>query len=139
MGKFLALDYGTRRIGVASGVDGIAFPRCVFDNKGHDSNVSTVSDLVDELGVSTVVVGLPLSMDESMPENAHMSDVKIFFSKLKESLGGVNVVFFDERLSSFEAAGLIEDLRLIGDSGELGKDAFEAQIILQRFFDKNSS
>jgi len=128
-GKVLALDYGTKHVGVASGNFelGIAFPRDVIDNKGQDSLVLEILKLVGDLEVLKIVVGLPLSEGED--ENPIMAEVRSFVEKLKAS--GLDVEFIDERYSSFEAANKF---------GRAKKDdAQAAQVILQRYFDKNVS
>lgn len=129
-GKVLALDYGTRRVGVASGdlEMKIAFPREIIRNNGDV--LQKVLELAKELGVCLIVIGLPLSMDEGQGENPIMVDVRALADGIRK--GGFEVEFVDERLSSFEAA------EMTGMSG-LGKaeklDAHAAQIILQRYFD----
>lgn len=130
-GKVLAIDYGTKRIGVASGdlEVKIAFPRTVIENKGMDFVMKELLKICDELDVKIIVVGLPLSMEEGQKENKIMQGVKIFVKKLKSILKNVEIVLFDERLSSFEAEELMQKYNLTGPD-----DLYAAQIILQRFF-----
>lgn len=134
--KILALDYGTKHIGLATGdlEIGIAFPRDVFENK--EGVAGKICALCEELGVKKVIVGMPLSMEEGQKENSIVGEVKGFVKELEEKLfeEGVEIELFDERLSSFEAE------RLTGKSARKGGerlDAHAAQIILQRWFDKN--
>jgi putative Holliday junction resolvase len=132
-GKVLAIDYGTRRVGIATGDLELkmAFPRTIIENKGdlfHD-----ILDFVNELDVKLIVIGLPLNMEEGHKENPIMKDVV----KLVEKLGkeGLQVETVDERLSSFEAEGLTKSPKK-GYNRRL--DAHAAQIILQRYFDNLS-
>lgn len=138
IGKVLALDYGKKRVGVASGDAGfsIAFPRAVIENKGVDKLVVEIRELCAELEVNTVVVGLPLNMDRENEDNEMVQEVRYFVKELRNVLGDINVEFFDERLSSFEANALLDDAREKAGKEKLGKDAYAAQVILQRFFDK---
>ena len=138
IGKVLALDYGKKRVGVASGDADfrIAFPRAVIENKGLDKLVVEVKELCVELEVDTVVVGLPLNMDREEEDNEMMQEVRYFVKELRNVLGDINVEFFDERLSSFEAKDLLDDANEKAGKEKLGKDAYAAQVILQRFFDK---
>ena len=126
-GKVLALDYGTKRIGVASGdfENKIAFPREVIQNKNADLAVARILELSRELGVVLVVIGLPLNMKEEHVENRVMKSVKVLGGDLEEN--GVVVEYVDERLSSFEAAEKV--------GYNKGVDAEAAQVILQRYFD----
>ncbi|NIA02048.1 MAG: Holliday junction resolvase RuvX [Nitrospirae bacterium] len=138
IGKVLALDYGKKRVGVASGDADfrIAFPRAVIENKGVEKLVVEVQELCVELEVDTVVVGLPLNMDREEEENEMVQEVRYFVKELRNVLGDINVEFFDERLSSFEAKDLLDDANEKAGKEKLGKDAYAAQVILQRFFDK---
>lgn len=137
--KVLALDYGVRRIGVASGdVDfKIAFPRGIILNKSLDFVIGEISLLVKELDVSLIVVGFPLNM-EGNSWNILMKKAKSFSEKLKEKLPSVEIILFDERLSSFEADQIIKKALSAGAKKlhKIQNDAYAAQIILQRFFDK---
>lgn len=135
-GKVLALDYGKKRIGVASGdlEVGIAFPRMVLQNKSNDFVLAQLKSLCDDLGVVLIVVGLPLSMQEDQRENRILKDVKTFVDRLREGFRGLEIVLLDERLSSFEADQLMEEYGIEGHD-----DSYAAQIILQRFFNKLKS
>jgi putative Holliday junction resolvase len=89
---------------------------------------------MDEVGdVELIIVGLPIN-EEDYEDNEVLDDVRSFVSTLREEFPDVEVQFLDERFSSAEADELIEDLKAKGRDG-LGRDAYAAQIILQRFFD----
>jgi len=137
MGKILGLDYGRKRVGVATGDLSMkmSFARTVIENKGVTALLGEVGNLVDELGVSLVVVGLPLQVEHEGRENIIMDDVRYFVKELRNKLPEVEVEFFDERYSSFEADELMNDIEHKGGE-KLGRDAYAAQVILQRFFDK---
>lgn len=136
MQKVLALDYGKKRIGLASGdtETKISFPQSIIENKGGDFVISEIIKFCEEWSVGLIVVGLPLNMDNDEEDNEMMKEVRFFVKKLKDSIE-VNVELFDERLSSFEAEEIMRaDGKNTKDQKE-HKDAFAAQIILQRYFD----
>jgi len=136
MTKVLAIDYGKKRVGLATGSPdlGIAFPREVLLNSGVEALVMEVVIFVSENDVSLVVVGLPLHVHEG-ETNRILPDVYKFVELLKSLLSGIDVVLFDERYSSFEADELMS--RVVEAGGNpLGRDAYSAQVILQRYFDK---
>lgn len=137
--KVLALDYGKRRIGAATGdlSLGIAFPRKVILNKGFEAVFAEISSMVEEFSISIIVIGLPLSMEEGQKENVILNEVRDFVELLQERLPEVKIELFDERLSSYEADQLMND-QLVVETGSLGRDAYAAQVILQRFFDRNN-
>ena len=132
-GKVLAIDYGTRRVGIATGDLELkmAFPRTIIENKGN--LLDDILGFVNELDVKLIVIGLPLNMEEGHKENPIMKDVVKLVEELEKE--GLQVETVDERLSSFEAEGLTKPPKK-GYNRRL--DAHAAQIILQRYFDNLS-
>lgn len=128
----IAFDYGTKRIGVAGGdlEMKIAAPREVLANKSLDYLEIELKKMFDQWKPSLVVIGLPVAMEDGQEENAILKDI-YSFGELVESLG-LEVLYYDERLSSFEAAEKAQEL---GVSHHKKDDALAAQIILQRYFD----
>lgn len=138
MSKVLAIDYGSKRVGLASGESefGMAFPREVLLNDGLGDLVSRVLGIVYEIEAEVVVVGLPLSMHDGQTDNPILSDVNEFVQALSSSLEGVKVVLFDERLSSFEADEIMDKIKNEVGAKLIGRDAYAACVILQRYFDR---
>lgn len=123
-GKVLAVDYGKKMVGLASGDFelGLALPRDVLFNRGLDFLVAEIVHLCDELEVVLVVVGIPST------ENPIVKDINIFVEALIKA--GKKVELVDEDFSSVEA-------KLMMDGHQSGRlDANAAQVILQRFFDR---
>jgi len=132
-GKVLALDYGKKRIGVASGdtETKIAFPRGVIDNKGFPYVFAELKKLSSELNFKSIILGLPLDMEDGK-ETEMEREVRRFSAKLSEYF---EVTLFDERLSSFEADELMRSSDKTTRDKKTHRDAFAAQVILQHFFD----
>lgn len=123
-GKVLAIDYGRKMVGLASGdlEIGIAFPRDVIENKGDSGLVERILNICRELEVVMVVLGLP-------QQESNIKDEIVNFRRLLE-VKGLTVEFVDEDFSSIEAAQMMR-------GHEVKRfDANAAQIILQRFFNK---
>ena len=140
MGKVLGIDFGTKRVGLATGEADfcIAFPRGVIVNTGVDKLVGEIVQTCNELDIAQIVVGLPLSVEFQNRENRVMADVESFVERLREE-SDLDVVLFDERFSSFEADELMNEATGRGDKKILGRDAYAAQVILQRFFDTSKT
>ncbi|MDP9244728.1 MAG: Holliday junction resolvase RuvX [Chloroflexota bacterium] len=129
----LALDHGSRRVGVAIGETetGLAFARPALVRRGGEQDVEAVAGMVREEGVQTILVGLPLKMDGS--EGREAAAARAFGQRL--AVIGPEIVYVDERLSSWQAG---EELKAAGRrpsrrSGEL--DSAAARLFLQQYLD----
>lgn len=132
--RTLGLDVGDRRIGIAvSDPDGrIAVPVGAHERRGGD-DAAALLDLARREEAGRIVVGLPLSMDGT--HGAQAENASQFAERLRENAGAVDVVLWDERLSSREAD---HHLRAGGRRAKDTKgrrDAIAASIILQAYLD----
>ena len=98
----LAFDYGTHKIGVASGNSllGTATPLKALSCKNTQPNWDDIAALLKEWEPEGLVVGLPLNMDGSESEST--ARAKKFANRLKGRFG-MKVWLVDERLSTREA------------------------------------
>ena len=137
--KVLALDYGTKRIGIASGdtESKMAFPKGLIENKGPDFVLNELEKIVNEWEVDMFVIGLPLNMNDD--EKNDMQKEVDRFGKLLSEKFGKEVILHDERLSTFEAEDLMRKLGKSDKDIRGVKDEIAAQIILQRFFDSTQN
>jgi putative Holliday junction resolvase len=133
MNRVIGLDHGTRRIGVAiaDAETGMAFARPAIQRRNLDHDLALVGELCTSEGVSRVVIGLPLNMDGTEGPQATM--VRTFGDRLTAI--GLEVIYEDERLSSWEAAERLAEVgrRARRGSGEL--DSTAARVILQQYLD----
>lgn len=137
--KVLAVDFGSKSIGMASGdsVNKIAFPKCVVQNKGDEYVIDEILRICEGGGYKEVVFGLPFDMDGGKGEQ--YGKVHGFIEKFKAMIGSRNVdlkvVCIDERLSSFEADQYLSDFKDKKIRKEFGdRDMMAAKIILERHF-----
>ncbi len=133
MSSILALDHGSRRIGVAIGdtKTGMAFSRPAVQRRNEQRDLDVIADLCRTEGAMLVILGLPLNMDGS--EGPQAAAVRSFGTGLVRI--GLEVVYQDERLTSWEAR---ERLAAVGrrprrGTGEL--DSTAARLILQQYLD----
>src|SRR5262245_47197431 len=109
--RTLAIDYGTKRIGLAMSDAGgkIATPLDVLHHTSSGQAVESIIRIIEHEGVEQIVIGLPISMDDSIG-NAALEVIK--WARQVESRSRRPVAFVDERLSSFDAEqSLIERKR----------------------------
>ena len=123
--KFLGVDYGAKRVGVALSDDGgiMAFPKLVLQN--NRELVSRIAEICRNESVSAVVLGK--STDYGGEDNPVMKKISDFKRSLEKETG-LSVYLEPEYLSSAQAE------RIQGKNQSL--DASAAAIILQSFLDK---
>lgn len=136
-GRILALDLGEVRIGVAlSDSLGItAQPIGFVERVGSRKDLVRIAELAREHGVKRVVIGLPLLLSGDEGRAAALS--REFKDGLERRTDGVEVVLWDERLTSVEA-----ERSMIQGQVRRGKrrqkiDTLAAVLILQSYLDSN--
>jgi putative Holliday junction resolvase len=133
--RALALDIGTRRVGVALSDSGgtVATPYEVIHRSGdHAADHRRVAALVDEAGAEVVVVGLPLSLDGSLGPSARAILAEV--DELRAALA-VEVVTWDERLSTVEAERSLRAMGVRKGDRRRVVDQVAATVILQSWLD----
>lgn len=135
--KYLGIDYGTKRIGIAISDEsgGFAFPKTIL-NSGVQA-LTDLINLIEQEKITSVVIGN--SLDQIGERNAIMEDVDVFAEELRR-LTGVNILYSDERFSSTaaRAATWLKPVATPRRSGgkEVRIDDQAAAIMLQRYLDK---
>ena len=135
--KILALDIGTVRIGVATSdiMEIIASAYEVYRRKSLTEDVNHVAELVKNLEVGEVVIGLPLKMDGSEGQSVDMA--KSFGEELSK-LVSVPIIYQDERLSTVSAERILIESGMRREKRKDKIDSIAATIILQTYLDKKS-
>lgn len=133
MGKILALDFGTKRIGHAvSDIDRtMAFPRDVLPRIPKTKLFEKLEKIVKEEGIQKIVIGVPLDIEN---EETVLSALARKFGDDVGRKFMLPIVYIDESASTDEALKKIPIRKLRSQKGF--KDAIAAQIILQRYLDK---
>ena len=133
--KYLAVDYGFKRIGLAGSESGLlAEPFLTLRNKGDKKNIEALGKIIRDKRVELVVVGVPLDKDgEQTPMSEH---VQGFANKLSE-VCGVLVAFVNERYSSQDAEYHIREKMGITKRDSIKElvDKVAACMILQNYLD----
>ncbi|MBN2621910.1 MAG: Holliday junction resolvase RuvX [Acidimicrobiales bacterium] len=139
MNRAVALDIGTRRIGVAlsDSAGTVATPYEVVQRSGDRArDHRRIAVLVDEAGADVVVVGLPLSLDGSLGPAARAILAEV--DELRAALD-VEVVTWDERLSTVEAERSLRTMGVKKGDRRRVVDQVAATVILQSWLDAGRS
>ena len=127
--RYLGLDLGTKRTGVAVGDDetGTALPVSVVETPDEDRLMRAITQLLIEHGPNAIVIGLPLNMDGSEGKPAEAARA---MAERIATHASVPVHVQDERLTSDAARRRLAET---GSTRGRRDDAIAAAIILEEF------
>jgi putative Holliday junction resolvase len=147
--SILAVDYGRARIGLAlaDSETRMPHPLSTLERINRNEDMRRLRELVREHGVKQIVVGLPLRLDGTRGDMAE--EVERFAQRVRKQIG-VPVELVDERLTSWEAERLMEELqgrfisaeKLGGNKkpknvqAKMTVDAVAAAVILKEYLDR---
>ncbi|MCX5889709.1 MAG: Holliday junction resolvase RuvX [Deltaproteobacteria bacterium] len=132
--RILALDVGTKRIGLAvSDPLGITAQGLeVLTRKDRAADLNRLLEVARQWGVQRVVVGLPRHMDGRLGQAA--PEILALVETLKEALG-VEVVTWEERLTTAEAERVLIQADVSRRRRRQVIDQLAAVLILQNYLD----
>jgi putative Holliday junction resolvase len=132
--RFLGIDHGTRRIGLATGDElGVATPIPALVEADPAARRRALAATVKARRIEEIVLGLPLNMDGS--EGFKAKEALAFAEELRAEFG-LPVHLVDERLTSHlvESGMNQKQLREIRGTGVI--DSRAAAVILQDYLDQ---
>ena len=131
--RCLGIDFGSSRIGIATS-DDLGMLAHPLETIPNDSEfLSRLQKIVLEKGVSRIVVGIPRNMDGSYGPSAEKA--KLFLSQLKTEFAGVQLIAWDERLTTVEAQRLLHAAGRDIKKSRPVIDQVAAQVLLQSYLD----
>ena len=138
MSKILAIDYGSKRVGVAI-TDSLRMIASGLSTVSTDEVYSFLDNIISKENISHIVVGLPKNLDNSNTDITY--DVNVFINKLNQLYTSIVIDSIDERFTSSMAK------KTILNSGVNKKrrgnkalvDQVSATIILQSYLQKLNS
>ncbi len=136
MPRYLGIDYGRRRIGLAVSdeLGTLASPLATLPSTGDPGvDARNVIDLADREEVEAFVVGLPLNMNGSEGPQAKLT--RTFADRLQVESPHRPVTMWDERLSSFAADQVLDQAELSRAKRKRHRDQIAAQVILQSYLE----
>ena len=134
MGRILAIDYGTKRTGIAVTDPLRIVPGGLKTVATHELQ-AFLADYFSKEQVDIIVVGYPTNMNGE--DSASMAQIRPFVAKLTKQYPEKKIVMFDERFTSVIAQRAILDSG-IGKMARRNKalvDEVSATIILESFMD----
>ncbi len=130
--KIFAVDYGDARTGMAhcDVYESIASPVGTVFEWNRDKCLAKVADAITKDGAQLVVVGLPVNMDGTQGERAQKC--RDFAAALTE-LTGVETVMWDERVTTVQAIGILNETNVRGKKRKEVIDTVAATLILESY------
>jgi putative Holliday junction resolvase len=136
--RILALDHGTKRIGVALSdeLGWTAQPLETFERRTLERDIAHIRELVRVHDVGRVVLGLPLGLNGE--EGPAARSVQEFVTRLGEALS-VPVVTWDERMTTKAAENLLIAADVSRKKRKGVVDRVAAAILLRSYLEAHTS
>ena len=133
MHKIMALDVGTKRIGIALSdyLQVIATAHSTIPREPEKSAVQEIIKIAKDNRVEKIVVGLPINMDGTQGFQAQ--DCMNFAQKIL----GFDIIFEDERLTSEEAENRLRSRKIDFRKNKGLVDMESACVILEQYLSRN--
>jgi putative Holliday junction resolvase len=133
-GRILALDYGSRRVGLAiSDPLGLtAQPLAAVPREGDRKDIAAIGRLAAALEVASIVVGLPLLMNGE--EGPQAVRARAFGDRLAAELS-LPVTMWDERLTTAQSERHLIDSGVRRERRKEIRDSLSAMFLLQSVLD----
>ena len=136
--RILAIDYGTKRTGLAIGDEEmrLASPLRAIVTRDRKSLIREIVAAVEREGAERLVVGLPLNMDGTA---GPMVEVAMALAEALRERTGLPVDLFDERLTSHAAEAHFIGSEFTKKQRQRRVDSLAAMILLQTYLDRKGS
>lgn len=138
MRRLLGLDYGSKTVGAAA-TDALGLTVQPVETivrkeeKKLRRTLARIETLCREMEISAVVVGLPLNMDDTEGERAQLARQ---FGEAVARRTGLPVYYEDERLTTLEADGILEETGFARKDRKEVIDQLAAVLILESFISR---
>lgn len=137
--KYFGLDLGEKSLGVAISESGIIASNLTtirFKSEDYEDAVEQLLKLLNQYKIDCVVLGLPKHMNNDIGLKGQMA---IDFKTLLASKSNVQVILWDERLSTKTALRILSDSNKKYDKQRNLKDEVAAQVILQNYLNSRGN
>jgi len=132
MHKIMALDVGTKRIGVALSdfLQVIAIPHSCIQREPEKKAIEDIIKIAKENSVEKIVVGVPKNMDGTIGFQAKNC------IEFAQKINGFDIILEDERLTSEEAEERLRERKIDFRKNKGLVDIESACVILEQYLGK---
>lgn len=141
MANVLAIDYGTKRIGLAIADEKLKIPLPLkpIIEKNQQQVLEKIANLCKEKNVDQIVIGLPLSFE--FEETSMCQEIKAFGENLKQ-ITGIKIIYENEVLTTEAAKKMRQTTSQLKSRKDKSKNHFDSQaasLILESYLKKVKS
>ena len=134
--RYLGLDLGNRTCGIAvsdpMGIIATSIETVRFSEKNLQKCLEYVKMYIADRKVEKIVMGLPKNMNGTLgPQSEYVFE----FKKMLEDETGLEVILFDERLSTVEVTKIMISADISRAKRKTKVDTLAATLILQSYLD----
>lgn len=133
--RIMGIDYGDSRVGIAMSdpLEITAQGLVTLPNKVYPKMLESLFKIIKEYDVKRIVLGMPKNMNGDLGERVEVT--KAFSEDISENFPEVEIVHWDERLTTVQAAGILNVTNTRGKDRKNVIDTVAACIILQSYLD----
>jgi putative Holliday junction resolvase len=134
----MGLDLGDKTIGVALS-DPLfisAQPLTTIKRVKASKDIEKLKEIIEEYDVSTIVVGLPKNMNNTIGPQS--MKVMSFVDLLKKEIDN-EIVYEDERMTTIQSEQVLIDMKVRRENRKKYIDKIAAAFILQSFLDRRKN
>ena len=130
--RIMGVDYGDARTGIAMSdlLCSIVGSTTVIHSRRDDKTIAEIKKLIEQNGVTEIVVGLPRNMNGTEGPRAELCRD---FAKRLEDATGLQVHLWDERRTTVEAHNILSQHNYHGKKRKDTVDAVAASLILEGY------
>ena len=138
--RIIGLDYGTKTVGVAVS-DALmitAQPLETIERKSANKlrqTLARIESIIEEYQAERIVLGYPKNMNNTIGERAEATEQ---FQEDLERRTGLEVILWDERLSTVEAERILMDTGVRRENRKQYVDKMAAAVIMQNYLDSQA-
>ena len=135
--NILGIDYGLKNVGFAIGEQVTNNCSTFFSEKYKNKKelIKKIKHLICEWDIKTIVIGLPLNMDNS--ESEMCLEVRDFSKKLEDVID-IKINFVDEKLTTYEAKQILKNLKRSKIEIEKNNHGLAAKLIVDTYLSEKN-
>lgn len=138
--RYLGIDLGSKTVGLAMSdptrTIASTYKTIFFKDENYQSTIEEIKQIVEDYDVKKIILGLPKNMNNTLGERAIITTE---YKKILEENLGIEVILFDERLTSVISNQVLIEADLSRKKRKKKVDSIAAQIILQDYLNKENN